>query len=122
MKYWTIRAFKSSRNEIDEWLDGLDPEPKQKIETFIRRLEIIEKWDSSYFKMLVGYHGIFEIKIKFKNVQYRPLGCYSPVRGEFVLLIGAKEKGDRLIPKDAARIAKERRELIYIDRRYVDDF
>src|SRR4030042_1734594 len=45
MKYWTIKSFKSSRNEIDEWLNGLAPEPRQKIETFIRRLEIIEKGD-----------------------------------------------------------------------------
>lgn len=121
MKYWLIKAFKGSRNEIEKWLDGLDPEPRQKIKTFIKRLEVIEKWDSKYFMPYTGYHGIYEIKIKFKKVQYRPLGCFSSVRKEFVLLIGAKEKDNKLIPKNAAKRAKERCELICKDRGYIDD-
>ncbi len=121
-RYWTFKAFKGSRNEIDEQLDDLDPEPKQKIKAFIRRMENIEKWDSSYFKPLVGYHGIYEIKIKFKRVQYRPLGCYGPGRKEFTLLIGAIEKGSKLTPKDAAQKAQERCKLIRRNVRYVDDF
>lgn len=122
MKYWTIKAFKSSRNEIIEWLNTLEPNHKQTVETFIRRLEITEKWDSTYFKPLVGYHGIYEIKIKFRKVLYRPLGCYGPGRKEFTLLIGAKEVGDAFKPKNAPQKAQERYKLIRDDMRYVDDF
>jgi hypothetical protein len=122
MKYWIIKTYKRSRNEIIEWLNGLDPNHKQTIETFIRRLEIIEKWDSKYFKPVTGYHGIYEIKIRYRNVQYRPLGCYGPGRKEFTLLIGAKEIGDAFVPKNAPEKAQERCKLIHVDTRYIDDF
>lgn len=121
MKYWTIKSYKGSRNEIIEWLNGLAPNHKQTIDAFIRRLEIIEKWDSKYFKPITGYHGIYEIKIRYKKVQYRPLGCYGPGRKEFTLLIGAKEIGNNFVPKNAPKKAQERCKLIH-DVRYVDDF
>lgn len=121
-KYWIIKAFKGSRNEIIEWLNSLEPNHKQKVEAFIRRLEIIEKWDSKYFTPLVGYHRIYEIKIKFKNVLYRPLGCYGPGRKEFTLLIGAKEVSNKFKPKEAPTNAQKRCKLIHEDIRYVDDF
>jgi hypothetical protein len=126
MKIWNFKVFVSDRGtrEIDDWLDGLPPKAKAKIKKRITYLEIwdIDKWKRPYISKLKGSDKIWEIRVEFNNIQYRPLGCLGPKSNEFTLLIGAREKGDRLEPIDAIRIAEERCSLILEHERYTDEY
>jgi hypothetical protein len=126
MKVWNFKVFVSDRGsrEIDEWLDGLPVKAEVKIRAIISRLEIwdISRWERPYVCKLKGSDNIWEIIVKFNNVQYRPLGCFGPKQKDFTLLIGAREKGGRLEPINAIETAEKRRNLIFQDERYCDEY
>ncbi len=113
-KNWTFKVFISSRGEdvFKKWLNTLSVKARAKIKTRIKYLEIEKTWKKQYFKKLSGYTDLYEIRIVFNNIQYRPIGCYGPKDGEFTILIGAIKKGRKFKPKDALNTANERRNLI----------
>jgi len=127
MTTWTFKIFLKKNadktiNVIDEWLEEQPPKAQARIRAIINYLKITQAWPIQYFKQYRGHPYIYEIIIKCGNIQYRPLGCFGPGENEFTLLIGAKEKGDRIEPASAPDTAEERRELILKDRSYIDDF
>jgi hypothetical protein len=50
------------------------------------------------------------------------LGCFGPKKDEFTLLIGAIEKGGKLEPINVIETAEQRRNLIFQDERYSDEY
>jgi len=124
MKISDFKVFVSERGnrEFDEWLSGLPAGPKAKIKKIITYLEITRIWNRPYAAKLKTTDKIWEIIAKSNNVQYRPLGCFGPKNGEFTLLIGATERDRKLEPINAAKIAEERRKLIFRDERYTDEY
>lgn len=124
MNYWTFTVFLKNKNKnvIKEWLDGLPPKAEAKIDVIINFLKTQMTWPSQYFSDYKGYDKIYELRISHNNIEYRIFGCYGPGRGKFTLLIGTEEKGDRLVQKDAPKIAVERRKLIYSDKDYIGDY
>src|SRR4029079_9763782 len=125
MKAWKILNFIKPRdighiNPIREWIDAQTVKAGVKIDTRIQYLEVTKVWDSKYCKKLSGHDEIYELRIVFNNIQYRPLGCMGPKDGEFTILIGAIEKG-RFIPPDAPSTAEARRKLVFEDRRYLHE-
>jgi hypothetical protein len=123
MKEWTIKVFvdENGKSDFYEWRDKLPKKARQKLRWVIDNMEITEDWiPSKYFRLLPG--GIGEIRFNIHNRQFRPLGCYGPGEGEFTILIGAEEKGDRFKPLRVLDIAKERRQLIRDDERYSDEY
>ena len=126
MKLWAFLDFVDGQGEnvIQDWLQGLAPsvraEVKAKLNTRIQYLEVTSIFGPPYTGLLHGEcAGLFEIKFKVKNVQYRPLACYGPEAREVTLLFGAIEKSDRLEPPGACSTALNRKALIDTDRRYV---
>lgn len=119
MAFWRFKDYLSERgdNEIRLWLDSLSKKARIKIDRRIRYLENIEHFhrEPQYIKQLVGYESIYEIRVVFSGDQYRPLGCYGPEQGQFTLLIGAFEVGDRFDPRNAPEIAVQRRAIILAD-------
>lgn len=113
-------------NLVRRWLDDLPKKASIKIDIRLRYLENVQylHLEPQYIKQMVGYEGIYEIRVVMGNVQYRPLGCYVPTeRGQFALLVGAIEKGDRLEPKEACELAEERKRIITFNRsRLCDHF
>lgn len=124
MKEWNFKVFISLNgdNEILNWIDGLPINLQARIKRIVAYLETQKDMRSSYFKKYKGHDNIYELRFTANNIQYRPLGCFGPGTNEFTLLIPAIEKGNKLIPKDAAIKAEERCKLIYRDRRYTNDF
>jgi hypothetical protein len=110
-------------NAILAWLNALrldrggEPRAKVKINTRIQYLEAQENWNWPPYMIvhLADCDGIFELRVVHKNVQYRPLGCYGPGEREFTLLIGACEENDDFRPREAPRIAEDRRATILRD-------
>jgi hypothetical protein len=126
MKIWSFKVFvsDSGSREIDGWLDAQPKGAKAKINKIITYLEIsdISKWVRPYVAKLKGSDNIWEIRAVFGNVQYRPLGCFGPQKDQFTLLVGAIEKGGRLEPINVIEVAEQRRNLIFQDERYADEY
>lgn len=124
MKIWNFKVFIAEKgsNEIDAWLNDLPPGAKAKIKKRITYLEITKRWGRPYAAKLKGTNNIWEIRVGFDNIQYRPLGCFGPKDGEFTLLIGATEKGGRFEPVHAIKTAEKRRSLVLQDERYIDEY
>ena len=120
MTDWKFKVFLNNKTTdvIGEWLSGLPGKDRAKIRVIINYLKTTQVWPKSYIKRYVPYHDIYELRIKL----YRPLGFFGPGEKEFTLLIGAKEKGDRIEPINAPEIADARRTLILQDRGYINDF
>lgn len=125
MAFWTFKDYLNERgdNEIRLWLDSLSKKASIKVDRRIRYLENVQYFhrEPQYIKQLVGYDGIYEIRIVFAGDQYRPLGCYGTHQDEFVLLIGAVERGNRFEPRDAPDLAVRRRHIILSDRSRICD-
>ncbi len=122
-KEWIFKCFKSSSgtNEIEKWLNTLPKKDKVNIDAMIRRLEITRNWARPLTGKLKGYENLVEIRVKSSNIQYRPIGCYGPKRGEFTILIGAVEKGDKFEPRNALDTAYARSVKIQKEE-HTDDY
>ena len=127
MKHWLILDFIEPRqigyvNPIRRWIDAQPIKAGTKIDTRIELLEVTKDWHPTYCKKLRGYEEVYELRIVFNNVQYRPLGFKGPGEKEFTILVGATEKGKgRFQPPDAPKTAEERRKIVLSDRRRVHE-
>jgi len=114
MGAWTFLDFVNERdeNEIHTWLNSSEvrKEAKAKINARIATLQGFPTFPEQYFSAYNGWEKIFELRIVYGGVQYRPLGFYGPEPRQFCLLVGGIEKGK--IPKSLLRIAETRRKIV----------
>lgn len=114
MGSWTFLDFVSTRgqNEIHDWLisNQVPSEAKAKINARIMTLQGFPIFPEQYFSAYTGWDDLYELKIVFSGVQYRPFGFYGPKRKEFCLLVGGVEKGK--VPRSLLVIADRRREVV----------
>ncbi len=109
------RTFKDyvapdGENVVHSWLNGLPKPAKVKINALLRRLEVVERLEMPEVRMLHGEcDGLMELRREAGNVQYRPICCYDPGRGDVTLLTGAVERGGRFVPASACATAQSRR-------------
>jgi len=124
MNRTTIKTFVTRRgiDRIQEWIKYLPTKAQVAIDERIRFLALGGNWSRPYAAKLKGYDSIWEIRVKSENIQYRPLGCFGPGENVFSILIGAIEKNNRFVPKDAPKIAEKRKQLIYQDERCLDEY
>jgi hypothetical protein len=111
-EYRTFKDYVSAggENEIRTWLDVLPKAAKVKINALIRRLQVVPFLDMPEVRMLRGEcDGLLELRVTAEKVQYRPLCCYGPGRGEVTILVGAIEKGSKFVPLTACAIAQTRK-------------
>jgi len=91
-----------SENEFKEWTQNLQKTQRAKLNEKLDKLEIYG--DELHPEVLTGtpIAGISKLRIR-GNVQLRPMLCKGPVDvgNEYTLLMGAKEVGGKLVPKDA---------------------
>lgn len=105
---------KGGGTPVRDWFVGIPEGARGKLET---RMTImsglpIPDWHYSWTRPYKGADGVFELKALHKNIQYRPLFCYGPTRGQITILIGAIEQGDRIDPKSAPKEAERRKRQI----------
>lgn len=108
MALWTFYDYieTTGRNPIREWLDDLPPAASAKIDYRLRQMVAMSKWPEKWVSKYQGTDDIFEFRITADKVQYRPLGtCYGTK--QYLLLIGAIEKGDKL-PRSDVETAQRR--------------
>lgn len=117
----------SRRNVIREWIagqpSGVGPRLKAALNALLLELEQVRgPFDRSHgVGQLRGdtCKGLFELLLKVDRTQFRVIGCYGPrPRGEFTLLLGAVEKGNRFTNSEVCRTGQQRRAKIQ-DRRFI---
>src|SRR6266566_1753386 len=101
MPIWTFFDFVSVRgtNEIHEWLNSTEvrKEAKAKINARLVALRGFPIFPEQYFSSYRGWDDLYELRVVYSGVQYRPLGCYGPKQKQFTILVGSTEKGK--VPK-----------------------
>lgn len=103
-------------NDIKTWAESLETVQRAKLQARLDQLEL--HGPALYPEMLsgTGTPGISKLRIK-GNVQLRPMLCHGPINHhkEFTLLLGAIEKGSKLKPKNADKIADGRKSEVISD-------
>jgi hypothetical protein len=124
MKIWSFKVFvkPNGRDTFEEWITSIDLDAEERIRAMIRRLSVMKTWGRPYFSGLKGHKNICEIRVKAKDKQYRPLGCFGPGPQVFTLLIGASKKGKVWSPSKAIKTAEKRLKLVFEDRRYIGEY
>ncbi len=110
---WTFYDFCSARgeNEFHRWLSsGIPKVAKAKINARIATLRGMTVFPEQYFSAYKGWDDLYELRVVFGGVQYRPRGCYGPGRMAFTFLIGGVEKGR--VPRRILEAADERRQVV----------
>jgi hypothetical protein len=120
MALWTFKGFLSEngRDIFKEWYEQLPVGAQAKFDAILEYLRDTPhtQWSTAVVLPLSEAEGIFEIRVKIRNVLYRPLGCFGPDRGEFTLLVPAREHGNRFEPRNAIALAEARRTLVLNDK------
>lgn len=113
---WKLYDYKKSRdvNIIAKWTRTLEKKDRIKLNQKLDRLT--QNGPNLLPRLLAGpiFDHIYKLCVK-GNVQLRPMLCKGPIDNEreFTLLLGAREVGDVLKPKDAAvRAARNRGEIL----------
>jgi hypothetical protein len=111
----TVRGNDEITNEIHEWLNSKDvrKEAKAKINARIVTLRGFPIFPDQYFSSYEGWDGLYELRVVFSGVQYRPFGFYGPERRQFTILVGSTEKGK--VPTSALKVADDRRKIVLAD-------
>lgn len=120
MPLWNLRCYVSSRgvDEIRAWYDGMKPAVRAKFDSRIKFLvqRTRSDWKRPLFDLLGDDgKGLGEVRFEVGNVQYRPLGFFSP-NMTFTLVFCAEERDGEFVPKDATKIALRRRQEIEDDQ------
>lgn len=120
MSLWTFKCFldESEQDVMDEWYeDELTVKAQARFDKILEhfRDSPLQSWGGNYFKQLEGCEGIYEVRFTVNNIVHRPLGCFAPFQSDFTFLIGAREQGDRFVPKTAPEIAQKRRDILLND-------
>lgn len=114
---WAFFNYLSERgrDEIEEWEEALPAKAQARVEWVLSYLRGVSHLTRPYVGTRVNYPEHYEIIITSCGREFRPLGCYGPLKAQFTLLVGAEEKGGKLEPKGADDIADMRRPIILND-------
>lgn len=110
---WTFWCFllSDSACPIRDWYEDLNAGDQSGLDRVLEYLEdhdVTEWQESPYVTQLRGYTGIYEIRVR----RLRPLGYFDPRQGDFTVLLGASEIGNRFVPKRAPQTAEKRKALV----------
>lgn len=118
MGYWTFWDFVDGGvNQITAWLDELGPvrkDVKIRLDARLTFLAQCQRLSEPQVKVRQGRreHGLLELRFKAAKVEWRPLACYGPGRGQVTILCGAYEKNNRLEPPGVIDTALARMDKI----------
>jgi hypothetical protein len=110
---WTFFDFVSARGEnvIESWLlNDIPKEARAEIDVQLALLRNVQTLQRPAVGVMTRREcrGLIEIRVKQNRQQFRILAYYGPERRQVTLLVGAREKGNQLEPRDACGIALRR--------------
>lgn len=77
----------SSGNVLSDWL-GEDVRLKARMDSYLRRLKVMDTWPMPYYRPLGG--GVGEIRFDLAKVEHRLYGYFS--HGEFIIVLASSNK------------------------------
>ena len=95
------------RSPIDDFLNTLAPKQAQKVAWVLSLIEDLEIVPSQYFQKMVNTDGIWEARVKIGSNIFRLLGFFDG--SKLVVMSHAFQKKTRKTPKQAIRLAEERK-------------
>ena len=96
----------NNQNAFRQWLDAQPVKVRLKLDSILKHLLVSPNLNSKFLKKIGGVDGVFEVRITFDKVQYRPLGGYGPNNHEFTFVMGAIEHNDNIRPPSAFKTAE----------------
>jgi phage-related protein len=98
----------NGNNPFADWLAGIPTAVRAHIDVRMLKMETLSKWPEKWASKYKAKEDLWELRIPFQKVEYRPLYVPSPFfRGHLVILAGAIEKGGK-IPKNEINNALSR--------------
>ena len=119
MAVWTILDFVDLGGKCPffEWQSGLPLDAQAQIDARLLQMAGLLRWPEKWISKYKTTEKIYELRIPFNKIQYRPLGVYAPSR-TFILVEGAIERGGK-IPATALARAEKRQKLLAKEPRHV---
>jgi hypothetical protein len=115
MPIWSFVDFLEANgsNPVRVWfVDEIPDGARATIDGLILRMQVMPLWPPKWTSDYQGIEGVFEIRVPFSGVQYRPFAMFSPAtRRQVVLLCGAIERGGKIRRSILHTIARRRDEL-----------
>ena len=108
-------------NPIHDWLNSIGGSKQDTVilkAKFLERFNYLEatppnQWRRPHTWLLEGEcSGLYEIRVPYKNVQYRLLAFHGPGQGGGTLAFGAREIGRKFEPRDACQRAQRIKTLV----------
>ncbi|MDP3451294.1 MAG: type II toxin-antitoxin system RelE/ParE family toxin [Anaerolineaceae bacterium] len=99
---------------VEQFLNSLTGKPAQKVTWVLQLIESMDKVPTQYFKKLVSTDGIWEVRVKVGNDNFRLLGFFDG--GALVILTNGFSKKSQKTPDQEIELA-ERRRKEYLARR-----
>jgi hypothetical protein len=111
MPFWTFMDYLelTGRNPIAEWIEGLPQDVQDRISERLSFWEQVERWSEKWASAYKGTSGLYELRLTFKRVPYRPLFVYGPGR-RMILLCGSIEQNGKLPRADLKTADRRRKE------------
>ena len=111
---WVFKCYGEVKKDLHSWRKVLDLKSQARWDNMLDYLvqSPKEQWaQTNYFYPLHGKEckQLFEVRFKWKNVQYRPIGFFGPDKGSFTFVLYAKEIGGKFEPKNACEAAQRNR-------------
>lgn len=119
MAVWTILDFVDPGGKCPffEWQSGLPLDAQAHIDARLLQMAGLLRWPEKWISKYKTTEKIYELRIPFKKIQYRPLRVYAPDR-TLILVEGAIEK-DGKIPAGALARAEKRQRLLAKESHHV---
>lgn len=107
----------SRKNEIQQTYNSGTSSLKAGLEVSLSFLKVRSRneWmrpKASRMNKCKEFPDFFEIRFKADNTQQRPIGFFYPNDDNFIILLWAIEKGNKLNPEDWCKKANDRRKKI----------
>ena len=106
------------------WREEVDRRIRFRVDNIVRH-QSGEAVMKDPFKSLTNTGGLWELKITFNSIEYRPLGFQGPGPQEFTFLAAATKTGrnpTRWDPRNAIELAQARMEAVTRNRSLISGY
>jgi phage-related protein len=81
-----------------DFYEGLDIKVKQKIQYVFELIKQVDRVPEKFLAPMIGYDGLYEIRIEFQSNIYRVFCCFD--QGRLVVLFNGFQKKTQKTPKN----------------------
>jgi phage-related protein len=92
-----IREIKFYKRYFIEFYLSLDSKAQEKIEYVFKLIRTVDMVPESFLKHLNGTDGLFEIRISYRNENFRIFCCFD--QGKIIVLLNSFKKKSQKTPR-----------------------